>query len=347
MSSIYPTISVIVPLYNGEKYIINCLDSIRNQNYPSIEIVIVNDESKDNSAELVHAYRKKYQDFLKFILIDQNNQGQGAARNTGIKNATGKYLTFLDQDDALADGILLKMLLKAESEHADIVSCGYCRITDNGKTRQKVSLKQTEWSKYKIIAPWSKLYRTDFINRNKISFLPVVLGEDIYFLMQIYSHSPKILFLEDIGYKWTDNTCSVSNTTHKKLARETSLLTLFNMLDKLEYSQALKQDKMYEYFLLKTAIWDILYTSRNNPYALIKENADTIWKWFRNHFPDHEKNPYLKITAPKGEDRIIRLIVWGYMKIKKWRFENLFLKLLCKTNFKKARLNRKIHGTVV
>ncbi len=330
MNSVLPTISVIIPLYNGEKYITECLDSIKDQNYPSVEIVVVNDDSKDNSAKLVDAYRRKYKDFLNLMLINQNNQGQGAARNTGIRKVTGKYLTFLDQDDTLGEGILLKMINKAEANHADIVSCGYQRITKDGKVKQKVQLKQTEWSKYKIIAPWSKLYRTDFIRKNQISFLPAVLGEDIYFLMQAYSHTPNITFLEDIGYQWLDNTGSVSNTAHKKLTQETSLLTLFDMLDSLEYSNVLKQDKMYEYFLQKTAIWDILYTARYNQYTLVKENAATIWNWFEDHFPDYKKNPYLKITTPEGETLKIRLLVWCYMKLKKWGCENLFLKILCR-----------------
>lgn len=332
MNSTLPTISVIIPLYNGEKYITKCLDSIKSQNYPSVEIVVVNDESKDNSAMLVDAYSRKHKDFLRLTLINQNNQGQGSARNTGIRKATGKYLTFLDQDDTLGDGILLKMINKAEANHADIVSCGYQRITKDGKIKQEVRLKQTEWSKYKIIAPWSKLYRTDFIRENQISFLPVVLGEDIYFLMQAYSHTPNITFLEDIGYQWLDNTGSVSNTAHKKLTQETSLLTLFDMLDSLEYSNVLKQDKMYEYFLQKTAIWDILYTARNNQYTLVKENAAAIWKWFEEHFPDYKKNPYLKLTTPQGEALKIRLLVWCYMKIKKWGWEHIFLKILCREN---------------
>lgn len=327
-NKILPMVSVIIPLYNGEKYIIKCLESVRNQNYPFVEIIVINDESRDNSIEVIDAYRKKYGDFLKLTLINQKNQGQGAARNTGIRKASGKYLTFLDQDDTLEEGILLKMVNNAETDHADIVSCGYQRITKDGKFKQKVQLKQTEWSKYKIIAPWSKLYRTDFIRKNQISFLPIVLGEDIYFLMQAYSYAPKITFLEDIGYQWLDNTCSVSNTAHKKLTKETSLLALFDMLGSLEHSDVLKQDKMYEYFLQKTAIWDILYTARNNQYTLVKENAAAIWEWFEEHFPDYKKNPYLTPTAPKGETKRIRLLVWGYMCLKKWGYENILLKIL-------------------
>lgn len=328
-NKILPMVSVIIPLYNGEKYIIKCLESVRNQNYPFVEIIVVDDGSTDHSMDLITAYRKKHKKVLTFVLLSQTNQGQGATRNAGLQNVSGQYLTFLDQDDTLEDGILLKMVSQAEAVHADIVSCGYRRITNTGKIKQEVRLKQTPWSKYKIIAPWSKLYRTDFIRTNKISFLPVILGEDIYFLMQAYSHCPNIAFLKDIGYQWLDNANSVSNTAHKKLTKETSLTILFNMLEKLEYNNILKQDKMYEYFLEKTAIWDILYTARTNSYSSVIENAATIWDWFGKNFQDYERNPYLKPTTPKGEIPYIKFFVWGYMKLKKWGFENILLKVLC------------------
>lgn len=323
-----PLISVIIPLYRGEKYIVKCLDSVRKQQYVPLEIIVVNDASPDNSIEIVREYGEK--NSVKIVLVNQENQGQGAARNTGVKKATGKYLAFLDQDDTLEPGILRKMAETAEKEKADIVSAGYRRVTPEGKITQDVRLPQTEWSKYKVIAPWSKLYRTEFIKENSIHFLPVVLGEDIYFLMQAYSHEPKVAFLADIGYNWLDNATSVSNTAHKELAEETSLLKLYDMLEALKNSDTLKKDKLYEYFLLKTAIWDILYTARSNTYQAVLDNDARIWKWFEQHFKNYKKNPYVRIRKPQGESASIRLVVWAYMKIKRWRLEKLFLRLLCR-----------------
>ena len=359
-----PLISVIIPLYNGEKYIVKCLDSIREQRYFPAEIIIVNDASPDNSVEIIKEYGeinsipvKNFTDTMKesnvetvqnrvaeynmktaqnsltensikIVLVSKKNQGQGAARNTGVEMASGKYLTFLDQDDTLEPGILQKMVETAEKENADIVSAGYRRVTPDGKVTQEVRLQQTEWSKYKVIAPWSKLYRTEFIKKNSINFLSVVLGEDIYFLMQAYSYAPKVAFLGDIGYNWLDNATSVSNTAHKELAEDTSLLKLYEMLEALENREVLKKDKLYEYFLLKTAIWDILYTSRSNAYQTVLANNAKIWEWFEHHFENYKKNPYVRIGKPQGESLAIRMIVWGYMKIKKWRLEELFLQIL-------------------
>lgn len=325
-----PIVSVIIPLYNGEKYIIKCLESVRRQNCDNIEVIIVNDESKDNSARLIERYIEKYKTELTIKVINQKNQGQGAARNTGIENATGKYIMFIDQDDTLAKGVLDKFINKAEKDSLDIVEAGYRRVTEDGKILSEVVLKDTPWSKYKVVAPWSKLYRTDFIKENNLRFLPVVLGEDIYLLMNIYSRLPKLDFLDIVGYNWLYNDKSVSNTTYKTIEEKTSLLQLYDMLEELEYRDNLRKDKLYEYFLIKTAVWDVLYTLRTNKYDVVKANSDKIWNWFEEHFAEYDKNSNISLFYPKGESLLIRIIVWGYMLIKKMKLDDVFMRLFCK-----------------
>lgn len=323
MKSNKPLVSVIIPVYKGERYIIKCLGSIARQDCHSVEVIIVDDESPDGSVALVREYAEK--ENIQINIISQKNQGQGAARNTGIDNVSGQYLMFADQDDTLEPGMLDKLLELAAESGADIVSCGYRRVAEDGTIKAKVRLKRTEWSKYRVPAPWAKLYRTEFITKNKIKFLPVTLGEDIYFMIEAYSHKPKVDFLPDIGYNWLWNIESVSNTDHKKIGDKTSLLPLFDRLESLEKKENLKNDRLYEYFLVKTAVWDILYTVRENPYKATLENSTRIWGWLGSHFQEYERNPYIRISKPKGESLTIRLIVWGYMMMKRLGFEKAFL----------------------
>lgn len=325
-----PSVSIIIPLYNGEQYIYHCLESIRKQKYQNLEIIIVNDGSIDHSIEKINSYNQRYKKELTIKIINQKNQGQGASRNVGIVNAHGKYMMFIDQDDTLADGIIDKMVIKAEKRNSDIVEAGYRRVRQDGKITVEVALKNTAWSKYKIVAPWSKLYRTEFVIRNNARFLPVILGEDVYFLMQLYSFGPRVDFLEEIGYNWLNNVKSVSNTTYKKIGKETSLLPLYDMLECLEQKENLKKDRLYEYFLIKTAIWNILYTLKNNNYNTVQKNSRQIWIWFDKHFEHYTKNSYIQITKPEGENLKIRLVVWGYMLIKKMGLEQLFLCIFSK-----------------
>ena len=92
-------ISVIIPVYNGENDIKKCIDSVINQTYKNLEIIIINDGSTDNTFKILKEYKNKYGD--KLVVIDQKNKGQAIARNNGIKKSTGKYITFLDADDYL------------------------------------------------------------------------------------------------------------------------------------------------------------------------------------------------------------------------------------------------------
>lgn len=310
--------------------IIDCLESLRKQKYRNLEIIVIDDGSTDHSLDKINKYYVRYEKNLLINIIKQKNQGQGASRNTGIDNVHGKYMMFIDQDDTLVTGILKKMVAKAEKLNSDIIAAGYQRVSPNGKIKIEVILQNTEWSKFKIVAPWSKLYRTEFVLKNKVRFLPVVLGEDVYFLMQLYSFEPKVDFLEEIGYNWLDNIESVSNTTYKRLGGETSLLPLYNMLERLKNKEKLKKDRMYEYFLIKTAVWNILYTLRKNNYAVVLENSIRIWSWFNSHFSDYMRNPYIKITKPKGESLKIRFVIWGYMTIKKIGCEQLVLRIFSK-----------------
>lgn len=112
-------ISVIVPVYKVEKYIRRCIESIINQDYSNFELILVNDGSPDNSAEICEKYSKKYSNI---VLLHQKNQGQSSARNTGIENAQGEYILFLDSDDYIEQGMFKHLVYLAEKHKADIVS---------------------------------------------------------------------------------------------------------------------------------------------------------------------------------------------------------------------------------
>lgn len=113
-----PLLSVIVPAYNVEKYINACIDSILSDTYPNKEIIVVDDGSTDKTTQLLHAYSN----LGKIKLIEKENGGLSDARNTGIKNAIGQYITFIDSDDAIGENALLKnMSILIENPDIDIL----------------------------------------------------------------------------------------------------------------------------------------------------------------------------------------------------------------------------------
>ena len=114
-----PDVSVIIPLYNAEKYIQTCVDSVLNQTLKNIEVIIIDDCSTDKSFELC---KKLYGEDKRVVLLQQEkNGGPGLARNSGIKRATGKYIAFTDSDDQMIPDTLLKMFNAAEKYNADVL----------------------------------------------------------------------------------------------------------------------------------------------------------------------------------------------------------------------------------
>src|SRR5690625_3677419 len=113
-----PLVTIIIPVYNVEKYIAECLNSVIRQTYSNIEVIIINDGSNDNSYEIIESYSKKYNN-LK--IIDQENKGQSVARNVGLTKAKGKYIYFLDSDDYIKDITIENLVSKMEENNLDLI----------------------------------------------------------------------------------------------------------------------------------------------------------------------------------------------------------------------------------
>jgi len=122
-------ISIIVPIYNAQEFLRRCLDSIQQQTFYDFEAILINDGSKDKSAEICDEYSKKD---IRFKLINQNNMGPSQARNRGIDEATSKYLAFVDSDDYIAPNMLEELYAAAEASSADLTICGFINTNGSG-----------------------------------------------------------------------------------------------------------------------------------------------------------------------------------------------------------------------
>ena len=119
-------ISIIIPVYNGEKYIEKCLDSIKNQTFKDYEVLIINDGSKDNTKKLI----EKYLNDKRFKLFNRTNHGIGASRNFGLDESSGEYICFIDSDDYVDKKYLEKLYNKILKENLDIVVCNYIELSE-------------------------------------------------------------------------------------------------------------------------------------------------------------------------------------------------------------------------
>lgn len=197
-------VSVIVPIYNVEEYLEECLESIRNQTYTNIEVILVNDGSTDGSREICERYCEKD---IRFRLINQENQGQSVARNRGVKESVGQYIMFVDSDDVVNTDVL-EVLLPYMKTDVDIVECEMTRekeafflnkiptIVFEGNSKEAI-LNCIAFRAVKFCA-FTKLYRREIVE--KIPFLEGYIYEDVFTGINYLNHIRKIIVIDYIGY---------------------------------------------------------------------------------------------------------------------------------------------------
>lgn len=305
-------VTIIIPVYNSEKYIGRCLDSVISQSYTDFKILVVNDGSKDNSQQIINEYISRYPE--KIISIEQENKGVAVTRNESIKKAMGKYIMFIDNDDFIDKDYIKTYISTIEEGDYDAVIGGYRRPDENGKIVRTLPLKESEWAKFMIMTPWAKIFKKQYLIDNDIEFLKNNIGEDIYFNLKAMLLSKKIKVIEYIGYNWLFNTTSVSNTKQKNIQNLQVYELLNSCYDMLKEEKLL--DKNYE--ILKThftryIIWLLSFSTKGLSYEIISKEYDNLFKWLEERFPDYKKNKMISYTKPYGEVFNIRFLVKSFM----------------------------------
>ena len=212
-------VSVIVPFYNVEKYIDKCLNSLVNQTLEDIEIIIVNDGSKDNSETIAKEYASKYKN--KIIYLKKENGGLSDARNYAIPYATGEYIAFLDSDDYIEVNMYEQMYEKAKKENADIVECDFLWEYPNEKIESKGKIYKDKHDillNARVVA-WNKLIKKELIEKTKIKFPYGLRYEDVEFFYKLIPYINKLDIVNKpfVHYVQRDN--SISNSQNSRTKR--------------------------------------------------------------------------------------------------------------------------------
>lgn len=266
-----PKISIIVPIYNVEKYLRKCIDSIINQTLKDIEIILVNDGSTDNCGSIIDEYAKQDE---RVIAIHKENGGQSSARNMGLDIARGKYIGFVDSDDWI-ELDMYELLYKSIIENNYEMSvCGRCSYSmENQKTYEVgikdeiINLEETSLQSYisnnlfysHTVVVWNKLYLKDIIDKYNIRFKDVsyVGSEDTLFNYQILWHVKKIRAIDKICYNQLSREGSTTKNYKKGYISRTS--NLVKSMD--EYSIKINQKdfakEIIPMFLLFFFQWNI------------------------------------------------------------------------------------------
>lgn len=196
-----PLVSVIIPVYNSGQYIERCLQSVINQSYENLEIVVVNDGSTDNSPSVIKTYANRDS---RLRVIDKENGGLVEARKTGVNFAHGKYVQYLDSDDTLAKNAIELLLEKAESAQADVVVAPFY-FNEEGKRRLSDVLEFKEMSGIQYLkcilkskaywTVWSKFHLRSLYS-NSIESLDIAFGEDVVLSTQLLINSDRVVSID-------------------------------------------------------------------------------------------------------------------------------------------------------
>lgn len=200
-----PLVSIVMPVYNAEKYLPQSLSSILEQSYSDIELICVDDGSTDSSLKLLEEYAKKDS---RMKIIQQQNQYAGVARNRGMESASGKYLMFLDADDIFEKNMISDLVKISEKKNPDVIMFGYYRFTKSLKTRRytkvryksknMISPQEISDSIFQIAfgVPWNKFFNTEFVKNTGLKFQDLKNNNDEFFCKMVVLEAERILFMD-------------------------------------------------------------------------------------------------------------------------------------------------------
>lgn len=269
--------SIIIPVYNAEKYIDSCLSSIIKQSYKNYEIIVIDDGSTDRTLDICQRYKKNNTD-INIIVYHQENTGVSAARNRGIKLATGKYIIFVDADDEINEKMLCIYDKYVDLYDADLIFCGYEEYNldfeksklysvDNNWIGTKEEFLMSKFDelfyKWMVHSPWNKVFKSKIIKQNMIKFNEEYsIYEDVNFVLDNLNNVNSIVVLSDILYTY-------------KVKQQGSLVTkyhpnaysaYFDFNDKLEILLGNKKDTFNLFIFNKfiTFIDQMYFCERSN-----------------------------------------------------------------------------------
>ena len=212
-------VSIIIPVYNASKYLSDCLDSVLSQSYSQLEVILIDDGSRDDSLSLCRQYAARDE---RVFVIHQKNGGPGAARNAGLEQATGEYLLFFDSDDLVLPNAIQTMVTGMEGQ--DLVIALFSLRTSSGKSVRGLIKQDTFLDKHAFLkkfsiwpgayyysALWNKLYKRSFVEDNNIRFrTDFIWGEDCLFNMNYYLYVQKIHLIDFVVYQYNRKVSGLS-----------------------------------------------------------------------------------------------------------------------------------------
>lgn len=256
MTNVPSKVSIIVPVYNVENYLAKCLDSLINQTLQNIEILVVNDGSKDNSEQIIQNYAQKYPEKIKPFV--KENGGLSDARNFGVDRATGDYIGFVDSDDYVTPTMFEEMVNLAEKHYSKMVICNIQKVDQNGNVTQKLTQIPNMPEKIDLNKNFSvfsdlsyfacnKLFKKELFNGKR--FKKGAHFEDIQLIPQLLLECETIAQTQNFHYQYLERTDSITKThTEKGLDILKAVEEVEMAFEQSRYSGKRKELKNFQIF---------------------------------------------------------------------------------------------------
>lgn len=273
--------SVIVPVYNVEQYLGQCLESIKGQDFMDYEVVCVNDGSADHSRAILEDWSAK---FPQMKVIDRENGGLSAARNTGLEAAHGDYVVFVDSDDWVETNMLSRL---ADETRGEDVVCYASRRTDNGNTDLLEEERGNGWDYYNrhaleariipFVCVWQRCYRRAFLLEHDLSFREGILHEDNEFTPRVCLKAKSVKVVPDVLYNYRVRPGSIMTT--RGLRSKESLVLIGNELSEL-FAKEKSVDRTIVYRALTQCYQMAFLDNSREEDRRLRQLVD--WKSYRN-----------------------------------------------------------------
>lgn len=289
-----PKVSIVVPIYNVEKYLNKCVDSLLNQTLQDIEIILVDDGSTDNSGSMAKNFAEKNPNKVKYYR--KENGGLSDARNYGISYATGEYIAFLDSDDYIEKNAYEEMYNKAIEENSDYVECDFIWEYPN---KSKIDKQEYYFGKQEMminvrVVAWNKLIKRELITTNNILFPKGLRYEDVEFTYKLIPYLNKTSYIDKPFIHYVQRENSIANNQNDRN------IEIFTVLDNVV--QYYKENKLYneyeeelEYIYTRYSLCSSLKRICKIPDVQTRDKlVEFTWNNLNDKFPYWNNNRILK-----------------------------------------------------
>ena len=322
-----PKVSLIIPVYNVERYLRRCLDSVITQDFDDYEVICVNDCSPDESYKILEEYQNRYPQKVR-VLKNEENMGQGRSRIHGLNHSTGQYIMFVDSDDHIKCDYIRTFVEAIEKEQCDMVVGGYVRDID-GKYND-CPVADSIWSVVTYPVAWGKIFKRQFLIDNNIHFTHVRQGEDVFFSLNVLYYVKNYKVIEYCGYYYYLNRQSTTTSMNYDKNFEEVVSLMFDLfMEKCDITLVSKEKRdIIEYTYLANMINALITYGHGGKINRMRKKYNFYISDLNKRFPNYRVNPHIGILKPKGQTLKIRLGVGVVMLLSKIKLDRILFYLI-------------------